>query len=109
MKAKSICKRIEELDEKLHPRNLVDDLSEEEIRKEGTTALLMLLGLLPPDLRGVHHKETKSVVLDDSEEALKEYEFYMDEFLDCGRSLNLFSEDQEIWEALWKLEKEFAK
>jgi hypothetical protein len=109
MKAKSIGKRIEELDEKLHPRSPIDDLSEEEIRKKAKTAVLMLSGLLPPDLREVHHKEIKPVVVDDSEEALKEYEFYVEEFLDCGRSVNPHSEDQEIWEALWELEKEFAK
>jgi|GEM_PF-6858684 len=109
MKGKSIGKRIEELQEKLHPRSPIDDLSEAELKEKGKKGISILLGLVSPSIVLTHLKEKEPVVINDSERARKEYEFFIEEFLDCGRSVNPCSENLELWEALWELEKKSAK
>ena len=105
MKAKSIGRRINDLEERLHPRKPVVYVNEDELRE----FMLILLGFVPPSVIFTHLKEKEPVVMNDSEQAQKEYEFFVEEFLDCGRSVDPYDEKNELLEGLWELEKKFAK
>jgi hypothetical protein len=105
MKAKSISKRINDLEERLHPRKPVVYVNEDELRE----GLLILLGFVPPSFILTHLKEKEPVVMNDSEQAQKEYKFFVEEFLDCGRSIDPYDEENELLGGLWELEKKFAK
>lgn len=139
MKGKSISRRIEELNKRLHPRNPVDDLSEAEVKELAKTCVLDLLGIsqagganpsttlrvfdrvsdekrafdspfdYAQDLRRREDSEQRLEENGEIEQSRKKHERFIEEFLDCGRSGGSFDETHELWEALWELEKKFAR